>query len=81
MAKIHIDRAYIEPCGEEDLFEILIHIKDENNHIFAGKVELDRPPIWLYTENLKNGDLHINNSPGMEDKKWDYITEEILGAE
>ena len=80
MAKIHIERAYIESENEEhDQFAILIHIKQENDHIFAGKVDLDQPIKWLHVENAKNGDLMINNSAGMEAKKWDYLTQEIIG--
>ena len=78
MAKIQIKRAYIEPSQEEDNFVILIHIKDSNDHIIAGKIELDQPLKWLYTENAKNGDLIINNSAGMEGYKWDHITREII---
>jgi len=79
MAKIHIERAYIEPSEKEQDFAILIHIKDGNDHIFAGKVDLDHPIKWIYTENAKNGDLMINNSAGMEANKWDHITQEIIG--
>jgi hypothetical protein len=80
MAKIHIERAYIEPENEEqDNFAILIHIKRDVEHIYAGKVELDRPIKWLHVENAENGDLLINNSAGMEANKWDYLTKEIIG--
>ena len=80
MAKIWIERAYIEPMEEEQAkFTILIHIKEGNNHIFAGKVDIDKPLKWLYTDNADNGDLIINNSAGMEANKWDFITKEILG--
>ncbi len=81
MAKIITERAYIEPMDEddEDSFAILIHIKDENNHIYAGKIELDRNIPWIYLDNLENGDLEINNSAGMENNKWDHITHYILG--
>jgi hypothetical protein len=80
MAKIHIERAYIEPFdGEEEDFSILIHVKRDNDHIFAGKVDLDRQIPWIYLDFSKNGDLEINNSAGMEDNKWDHITKYILG--
>jgi hypothetical protein len=80
MAKIHIERAYIEPENEEhDQFAMLIHIKSGIDHIFAGKVDLDAPIKWLHVENAENGDLMINNSAGMEAKKWDYLTQEIIG--
>ena len=82
MALIHIERAYIEPFEQEDEdnFTILIHVKQGNDHIFAGKVDLDKPMKWLYTINSKNGDLIINNSAGMEANKWDHITLEITGS-
>lgn len=86
MARIHIERAYIEPFGEEeqDNFSILIHIKETDkdgniDHIFAGKVDIDQPIKWLYTENNKDGDLMINNSQSMEANKWNYLTKEIIG--
>jgi len=80
MAKIHIERAYIEPENEEhDQFAMLIHIKSGLDHIFAGKIDLDAPIKWLHVETAKNGDLMINNSAGMEAKKWDYLTQEIIG--
>ena len=79
MAKIHIERAYIEPENEEDNnLAILLHIKRDVEHIYVGKVELDAPIKWLHVENAKNGDLMVNNSAGMEAKKWDYLTEEII---
>ena len=87
MARIHIERAYIEPFGEEEEnLSILIHIKETDaegniNHIYAGKVELDQPIKWLYTENNKDGDLMINNSQSMEANKWNYLTKEIIGGE
>lgn len=86
MAKVHIERAYIEPFGEEeDNFSILIHIKQTDadgkiEHIYAGKVELDAPIKWLYTENNKDGDLMINNSQSMEATKWNHLTKEIIGG-
>jgi hypothetical protein len=81
LAKIHIERAYIEPSQEEDNFAIFIHIKDGNNHILAGKVDVDQSLKWIYTENAENGDLIINNSAGMEANKWNYLTKEIIGDE
>jgi len=79
MAKIHIERAYIESENEEDNnLAILLHIKRDVEHIYVGKVELDAPIKWLHVENAKNGDLMVNNSAGMEAKKWDYLTEEII---
>ena len=87
MAKIYIERAYIEPFGEEeDNFSILIHIKQTDadgkiEHIYAGKVELDAPIKWLYTENNKDGDLMINNSQSMEATKWNHLTKEIIGGD
>jgi len=81
MALIHIERAYIEPLEQEDEdnFTILIHVKQGNDHIFAGKVDLDKPMKWLYTINAENGDLIINNSAGMEASKWNHLTKEIIG--
>ena len=80
MAKIHIERAYIEPENEEeDNFSILIHIKRDVEHIYAGKVEVDAPIKWLHVETAENGDLMINNSATMEANKWDYLTQEIIG--
>ena len=87
MAKIYIERAYIEPFGEEEEnFSILIHIKQTDadgkiEHIYAGKVELDAPIKWLYTENNKDGDLMINNSQSMEATKWNHLTQEIIGGD
>lgn len=82
MAKIYIDRAYIEPYDEEDM-DILIHIKqvDQNeniDHIYAGKVELTHNIAWIHMDTADNGDLVINNSAGMEGNKWDHITREII---
>lgn len=85
MAKIHIERSYIEPFGEgEEPLAILLHVKELNDnnqydHILVGKVELDKPIKWLYTESKENGDLEINNSKSMEANKWDYLTGEIIG--
>jgi len=79
MAKIHIERAYIESENEEDNnLAILLHIKRDVEHIYVGKVELDAPIKWLHVETAENGDLMVNNSAGMEAKKWDYLTEEII---
>jgi hypothetical protein len=79
MAEVYVERSYIESYDEEDSHMILVHIKDENTHIYAGKVELDRDIPWIHLDTAKNGDLLINNSAGMEDKKWDHITREIIG--
>jgi len=84
MALIRIERAYIEPSGEEEPLAILFHVKqvDENgniDHIYAGKVNLDKPIKWLHTETLENGDLQINNSVSMEANKWNYLVKEIIG--
>jgi hypothetical protein len=86
MAQIYIERAYIEPFGEEEPLAILLHIKNTDisgniDHIYVGKVKLDKPIKWLYTKNAKNGDLIINNSSSMEAKKWHYLTKEIIGGE
>jgi hypothetical protein len=80
LAKIHIERSYIEPFAEEDPdnLQILIHIKDGVEHTYVGKVELDRPIPWIHLSTAENGDLLINNSAGMENKKWDHITKEII---
>jgi len=79
MAKIYIERAYIEPFDEkEEQCQILIHIKQGNDHIFAAKVELTHDIAWLHMDNAENGDLIINNSAGMEANKWDHITHEIV---
>jgi hypothetical protein len=79
MAKVYIERAYIEPYDEEDSHQILIHVKEGNNHVLAGKVELTKNVSWIYTNTAENGDLEINNSAGMEDSKWDYLIKEIIG--
>ena len=84
MAKIHIERAYIEPSEKDEPLAILFHVKqpDENgnpDHILIGKVELDKPIKWLYTETSENGELQINCSTSMEANKWDYLTREIIG--
>ena len=69
-------KAYIEAHDEnEDNFSILLSHKD----ILLGKVELDHQLPWLYTATNDDGDLVINNSAGMEAKKWDHITKEIIG--
>jgi len=80
MAKIITERAYIEPFGEDEQenFAILLHIKQGNDHHYAGKVELDRNIPWIYLENTPDGHLEINNSAGMENNKWDHITYYIL---
>ena len=82
MAKIYIERSYIEPY-DEDGCDILIHIKDtdENgaiDHILAGKVEMTHKKAWIHLETTENGDLSLNYSAGMEGNKWDHITREII---
>jgi hypothetical protein len=75
MAKISIERAYIEPHDEnEDNFSIEISY----NGVLVGKVPLDQPKSWLYTLTNEDGDLVINNSAGIEANKWDHITKEII---
>jgi hypothetical protein len=78
MAKVYIERAYIEPYDEEEDHQILFHVKQGNEHVFAGKVDIDAPLPWIHLETSKNGDLLINNSAGMEENKWDHITREIV---
>jgi hypothetical protein len=74
MAKIYIDRAYIEPDDEShDNFAIEISC----NGVLVGKVEMP-PRKWLYTFTNEDGDLVINNSKSMESGKWDHLTKEIL---
>jgi len=86
MAKIYIERAYIESYDKSDAenshahsHQILFHVKHGEDHVFAGKVELDRDIPWIHLQTAENGDLLINNSAGMEDNKWDHITKEIVG--
>lgn len=78
MAKVYIERAYIEDCEPVDSHRILIHIKENNNHIFVGEVNLSRQIPWIHLDTDKNGDLMINNSAGMENNKWDHITKDII---
>jgi hypothetical protein len=78
MAKFHIERAYIESYDSEESHQILVHIKEGNDHILAGKVELDHDVAWIHMSTAENGDLVINNSAGMESNKWDHITREIV---
>lgn len=69
-------RAYIESDEKDDNFEITLHI----DKVLAGRVDLDRNGLpWLYTINNEDNDLVINNSAGMEEAKWNHITNEILG--
>lgn len=73
-------RAYIEAYDEQsESHQILIHIKEGNDHIFAGRVELAQNVPWILLDINKDGDLIINNSKGMENNKWDHITKYILG--
>jgi len=79
MAKIYIERAYIEDFEEDDGYQILLHVKEGNDHIFVGEVEMTRNISWIHMETNSDGDLLINNSKSMESNKWDHITREILG--
>ena len=75
MAKINIERAYIEAHSDDvDNFNIELSCND----IIVSKSPLN-PAKWLYTITNDNGDLVINNSAGMEANKWDHITKEIIG--
>ena len=78
MAKIYIDRAYIEPYEDESSHQILIHVKEGNDHHFVGKVELTKNIEWLYTDTAENNDIEINYSAGMEARIMDYLIEEII---
>ena len=79
MAKIHIERAYIEAHDKEvDNFSITLEVKDGSDYILVGRINLDNPKPWLYTFTNDDGDLVINNSERMEGNKWDHITKEIL---
>jgi len=87
MAKVYVERAYIEPFDEDDQesYAILVHIKDIEadgsiNHIYAGKIELTHNVAWIHMNTADNGDLDINYSAGMEANKWDHITKEIIGG-
>jgi len=76
MAKINIEKAYIEPhSDDEDNFSIEISCND----ILVAKSPIT-PAKWLYTITNDDGDLVINNSAGMEGNKWDHITKEIIGG-
>lgn len=69
-------RAYIESDEKDNKFEITIH----TGQTLVGKVDLDREGLpWLYTMNNEDDDLVINNSAGMENNKWEHITNEIIG--
>ena len=75
MAKISIERAYIEAHDDdEDNFNIELSC----NGVLVGKSPLN-PAKWLYTITNDDGDLVINHSAGMEGNKWDHITKEIIG--
>lgn len=74
MAKINIERAYIEPhSNDEDNWSIEISCND----ILVAKSPVS-PAKWLYTISNDDGDLVINNSAGMEGSKWDHLTREII---
>ena len=75
MAKIYHDRAYIEPYDENDM-EILFHVKQGNDHIYAGKVELTRMIPYTYME-YEGDDLIVITSGGRE-PEIDHILGEIL---
>jgi hypothetical protein len=77
MAKIYFERAYIE-AHEPNVDNFVIEITCED--ILLAKVDIDNPKPWLYTVTNDDGDLVINNSAGMEAKKWDHITKEIIGG-
>jgi hypothetical protein len=74
MAKIYHEMAYIE-AHEDDVDNFSIEIT--YNGILVGKSAV-QPVIWLWTDTNEDGDLIINNSAGMEPKKWDHITKEII---
>ena len=74
MAKIYHEKAYIE-AHDDDVDNFSIEITC--NGILVGKSAV-RPVIWLWTDTNEDGDLIINNSAGMEPKKWDHITKEII---
>lgn len=81
MAKVYVERAYIEPYDEEnESHQILIHIKDNNDHILAGVVQLTKNINWLYTQSSENGDLEVLYSPEIETRIMDYLVEEIIGG-
>lgn len=81
LAKIYIERAYIEPFdGEEP--NILFHVKqiDDNGYItetYAGKVELDRFIPYTYMEDHENGDLEVITSGGRK-PEINHIIGDIL---
>jgi hypothetical protein len=72
-SQISTIRAYIEPYDEDTRIEV--SIKDGNREILAGVVDIT-PATWIYFE-YENGDLIINNSPGLR-TKWDHIIYESL---
>lgn len=83
MAKVYIERAYIEDCPPEDSNKIMFHVKqlDANgnpDHILVGEMELATALPWILMGTASNGDLLINNSAGMENNKWNHITKEIV---
>jgi hypothetical protein len=78
MAKVYIERAYIEPMEEKQSHQILIHIKEGNTHTYVGKVELDHNVAWMHFDTDKNNDLLINSSAGIEGNKWNHILHEII---
>lgn len=79
MAKIWLERSYIESASDhEDQNFIEVHIKSGSTEDLAGKVETG-PKSWIYLDYNEDKDLIINNSPGMEENKWDHIIHETLG--
>jgi hypothetical protein len=75
MAKISIERAYIE-AHDDDVDNFSIEVSC--NGVLVAKSPVT-PVKWLYTMSNDDGDLVINHSAGMEGNKWDHITKEILG--
>ena len=80
MAKIWLERSYIDVSSDEDNYDIEILIKDGSKYILAGRVEMS-PRSWVYLDYNEEGDLIINNSPSMEHNKWDHIIPELLYKE
>lgn len=71
MAKIYINRAYIESDGEETPTISVTY----GNEVFEFECERK---AWIYTIENDDKDLVINNSAGMEKAKWNHIIKEIL---
>lgn len=75
MAKIYIERAYIEANEKNDKQGITVHVGD----VFY-EVPCDPKP-WLYTIKNEDDDIVINSSAGMEEGKWDHLIREMLDGE